>query len=291
MPRSAAVDGFRLAYDRPGGGDGSLPPVLLLHGWPGDRHDWREVVARLDGDADLIVPDLRGFGDSDARDVAPREGYGAAAQTRSLLGLLDELGLDTVVVGGYDVGSRTAQHLASAAPGRVTGLVLSPPMPGVGERVLGPDQMREFWYQTFHRLELPDALLDGRPDAVRAYLRHFWSHWSGPGYVVDDAELDRLAGLYGRPGALLASIAWYRAGSGTVAAAMREQPPAPADRLAVPLRVLWPEHDPLFPAAWSDRLDAFFADVTLEHLAGVGHFTPLEAPDRFAAAIRAACGG
>ena len=288
MPRSAAVDGFRLTYDRPG--DGDRPPVLLLHGWPGDRHDWREVVARLAGDVDLIVPDLRGFGESDALDVAPREGYGAGAQTRSLLGLLDELGLETVVIGGYDVGSRTAQYLAAQAPGRVSALVLSPPMPGVGERVLGPDQMREFWYQTFHRLELPDALLDGRPDAVRAYLQHFWSHWSGPGYVVDDAELDRLAGLYGRPGALPASIAWYRAGAGTVAASVRERTPEPADRLAVPLRVLWPEHDPLFPVAWSDRLDDYFADVTLEHLAGAGHFTPLEAPDRFAAAIRGACG-
>jgi pimeloyl-ACP methyl ester carboxylesterase len=290
MPRSAAVDGFRLAYERPAGGDGARPAVLLLHGWPGDRHDWREVVARLSAELDLIVPDLRGFGDSDVLDVAPREGYGAAAQARSLLGLLDELGLGSVVIGGYDIGSRTAQYLAGEFPQRVSALVLSPPMPGVGDRVLGADQMREFWYQSFHRLELPAALLDGRADAVRAYLRHFWSHWSGPGYVVDEAQLDRLAGLYGRPGALLASIAWYRAGSGTVAAAVKEQAPALADRLTTPLRVLWPEHDPLFPVAWSDCLDAFFADVALEHLPGVGHFTPLEAPERFAAAIREACG-
>ena len=52
--------------------------------------------------------------------------------------------------------------------------------------------------------------------------------------------------------------------------------------------MLWPEHDPLFPPHWSDRLDEFFSDVTLEQVPGVGHFTPLEAPDRFAATIRAA---
>ena len=59
--RSAAADGFRLAYDRLGDG----PPVVLLHGWPGGRGDRREVAARLADAADVIVPDLRGFGESD----------------------------------------------------------------------------------------------------------------------------------------------------------------------------------------------------------------------------------
>ena len=43
MHRSDPVDGFRLAYDRAGSG----PAVLLLHGWPGDRTDYRAVVPRL----------------------------------------------------------------------------------------------------------------------------------------------------------------------------------------------------------------------------------------------------
>jgi pimeloyl-ACP methyl ester carboxylesterase len=43
MPRSDPVDGFRLAYDRAGRG----PAVLLLHGWPGDRIDYRAVVPRV----------------------------------------------------------------------------------------------------------------------------------------------------------------------------------------------------------------------------------------------------
>ena len=49
-------------------------------------------------------------------------------------------------------------------------------------------------------------------------------------------------------------------------------------------------HDPLFPAAWADRLDEFFADVTLTPLPDSGHFVPLEAPDAFATAVRAAVG-
>jgi pimeloyl-ACP methyl ester carboxylesterase len=61
------VDGFELAYDRVGSG----PPVVALHGWPGSRRDYREVAARLGGEVDLVVPDLRGFGGSDRHEAAP----------------------------------------------------------------------------------------------------------------------------------------------------------------------------------------------------------------------------
>jgi len=71
---------------------------------------------------------------------------------------------------------------------------------------------------------------------------------------------------------------------------LAERAPAPEDRIAVPTTILWPEHDPLFPPAWSDRLGDFFGDVQVRHLAGAGHFTPVEAPGEFAAAIRAALG-
>jgi pimeloyl-ACP methyl ester carboxylesterase len=51
--------------------------------------------------------------------------------------------------------------------------------------------------------------------------------------------------------------------------------------------VLWPAHDPLFPLEWSDRIGEFFAAARLIHLPGAGHFTPLESPAEFAAAITA----
>ena len=46
----------------------------------------------------------------------------------------------------------------------------------------------------------------------------------------------------------------------------------------MPTTVLWPEHDPLFPREWSDRIGEFFADARLTWLDGAGHFSPLEAP-------------
>lgn len=282
MPRSARIDGFSLAYDRVGSG----PPVVLLHGWPGSRGDFRALVPLLTGSAAVVVPDLRGFGESDKHAVDPADGYSVTAQARSVIGLMDELELDIVVLAGYDIGSRIAQTVARATPDRVRALVLAPPLPGAGDRVLTPDAQREFWYQPFHRLELADELIDGRPDAVRAYLRHIWSHWSGPEFELSAADLDRLVAHYAEPGAFRASIAWYRAGSGTVATSLAELPPAPEQRLAQPTRVLWPEHDPLFPPGWGDRLDEWFSDVAVTPLLGAGHFAPLEAPDAYATAIR-----
>ena len=163
--------------------------------------------------------------------------------------------------------------------------MISPPLPGMGERVLTPDTQREFWYQSFHRLDLTERLIDGRPDAVRAYLDHFWTHWSGPGFAPSRRGPRPPGAVYAAPGAFTASIGWYRAGSGTVANATAERTPDPADRLTLPTTVLWPEHDPLFPRAWSDRLDHFFADVELRFVDGVGHYTPLETPESFAEAI------
>jgi pimeloyl-ACP methyl ester carboxylesterase len=238
--------------------------IVLLHGWPGDPDDWREVVALLDEEP--VVPELLWQPD-----------VSAAALARHVAALIDE----PAVIGGYDVGSRVAQ---AVAPEKVRALVLAPPLPGAGDRVLTAEAQREFWYQAFHQLELAEQLVDGNRDAVRAYLHHFWSHWSGPGFELPEDDLERLTDRYAQPGAFTSSIGWYRAGSGMVARSLAEKPPE--QRIATPTTVLWPEHDPLFPRAWADRLHDFFEDVTLIDLPGAGHFSPLEAPEAWAAALQ-----
>src|SRR3954468_10480307 len=205
---SRPVDGFALEYDRAGSG----PPVVLLHGWPGSRSDHRDVAALLCDHADVVVPDLRGFGGSDRHDRPPSEAYSADAQADSVCGLIEELELDRAVIAGYDVGSRVAQAVTRRRPDDVRALVLAPPLPGIGPRILEPQAQREFWYQPFHQLELSERLIGDDPRAVRAYLEHFWSHWSGPGWTVAPERLDALTELYARPGAFRASIGWYRAG-------------------------------------------------------------------------------
>ena len=67
-----------------------------------------------------------------------------------------------------------------------------------------------------------------------------------------------------------------------IAQSLTELPPGRAIKIHAPTDVLWPQHDPLFPREWADRLEDYFVDVRLHFADGVGHFTPLECPETFA---------
>lgn len=53
----------------------------------------------------------------------------------------------------------------------------------------------------------------------------------------------------------------------------------------MPTTVLWPEHDPLFPRGWGDRISEWFSRADLRPVDGIGHFCPVEAPEAMADAI------
>ncbi len=281
-----ATGGVRLHYVRQGQGI----PILLLHGWPGFWYDWRRVIPALAREADAIAPDLRGFGASDKPDLAPREGYTPDVHAADLLALLDHLQLPSAVVVGYDVGSRVAQVLARRAPERVRALVLfAPSYPGFGARRFEPAAQAEFWYQHFHNIPQADRLIGHDRETVRLYLEYFYDHWVGRKDSVRPRELEHIVDVYARPGAVRASIAWYRARAGAAFAPPTPQPPEPP--IPHPTTVLWGELDPIFPPSWADRLGEYFPRHTLRVLPGVGHFVPFEAPEAVLEAIRAACSG
>jgi pimeloyl-ACP methyl ester carboxylesterase len=75
MKFSSPAEGFPLAY----GHAGSDSPVMLLHGWPGDRTDYQELVPRLSDFAAVIVPDLCGLGHSEKHIVEPESAHGDLA--------------------------------------------------------------------------------------------------------------------------------------------------------------------------------------------------------------------
>lgn len=277
------VPSFDLDYDDQTGV--SNDTAVLLHGWPGDRTDWRAVRRSLKGRIRVIAPDLRGFGRTGWRDEAIDCDYAAEGQATSVIDLILALGTGPVVLAGYDIGSRIAVKVAELRPDLTSGLVITPPLYGAGARVLEAMAQKEFWYQSFHQMDLAAALIDGRRDAVSTYLAHFWHGWSGPQFTPEPDALAQLVDAYARPGAFRASIAWYRAGAGTVAASLRERPPNLEDRVAVPTTVLWPAEDPLFPVEWADRAGDWFSAIRVRHIANSGHFVPLEAPELFAAAL------
>ena len=147
--------------------------------------------------------------------------------------------------------------------------------------------MREFWYQSFHQLSLIEEVLDGDRAAVRAYLAHFWRHWSGPGFEPGDERLDRLADAYGAPGAMTASIGWYRAGSGMVASSLAETEPEPSSGSPRRRRSCGRSTTRSSRARGRTGSTPSSAPSSCVELDGAGHFTPVEAPEAFAAAIRA----
>ena len=282
MERSRPVDGFRLAYERAGSG----PPVVLLHGWPGDRSDYEAWCRCSRRTPRSWCRTCAASAASDKHPEPPAEAYSAAAQARSVLGLIDELGLERPVLAGYDIGSRIAQAIARDAPDRVRALVVSPPLPGAGERVLSPTRCASSG--TRRSISCRWSSRCSTATARRCARTSRTSGATGRARASSPAKSGSiaLADAYGEPGAMTASIDWYRAGSGTVAhVAGRDR--AGAERVALPTTILWQEHDPLFPRAWSDRLDAFFSRRRVGRARRRRALHAVEAPEAFADAIRA----
>src|SRR4029450_9213041 len=103
-----------LAYWRAGSG----VPLLLVHGWPETKRIWQRNVAPLAAAGfEVIVPDLRGFGDSD---LAPDGFYDPAGHARDLHALVhDVLGHASCVAAAGDLGGVVVQDLGLRFPGFV----------------------------------------------------------------------------------------------------------------------------------------------------------------------------
>lgn len=99
---------------------GQGTPLVLLHGFPLRRTIWKPVVPLLKDKARLILPDLRGFGESP---VQVKE-YSMRLLAADVLALLDRLQLDKVVVAGHSMGGYVALEFAHAYPNRLSGLAL-----------------------------------------------------------------------------------------------------------------------------------------------------------------------
>ena len=115
-------------------GDAGRRAIVFLHGFMGSSADWRKTTAALEGRHRCIAVDLPGHGAS----TGLRPGaYTIGGAARSLLGLLDDLGVERPVLSGYSMGGRLALFLALRHPDRCAGLFLESASPGLedaGER-------------------------------------------------------------------------------------------------------------------------------------------------------------
>ena len=178
-----------------------------------------------------------------------------------------------------------AQVLGRQAPERCAGLFFFDcPYPGIGERLARPDHLAEIWYQSFHLEPFAAGMVGSSREACRLYLGHFLRHWAGPNLHAFDAVLEEFVETFLRPGNLQGGFNWYLSQQAARLAMLKGQASAPAP-ITVPTCIRWPESDPLFPYAWTDRLPEFFTEPDLAPMAGCGHFPHREKPDAAAAEI------
>jgi pimeloyl-ACP methyl ester carboxylesterase len=251
-------NGVDLHVEVHGNGD----PVLLLHGWPDDAGLWRHQVPALTGAGfRVIAPDLRGFGRSARPDDT--RAYRLANSVTDVAAVLDASGVSSAHVVGHDWGAAVAWLAAMYLPERVRTLTaLSVPHP----LAPGTARQREMaWYTLFFQFE----------SVAEATLRH--DDWAAlrelaPGY----RDVDRAIANLSRPGALTASLNWYRANlAPRVPGPRPELPPVKAPALGI-----WSDGDRYIDGA---RMRACGDLVTgpwrYEEIKGATHWIPLDTPD------------
>lgn len=275
-------------------------PLVCVHGWPETKRIfWRVIAPLAAAGFEVIVPDLRGFGDSEP---GP-DGFGdVASHARDLHALVhDHLGHERVVLLGGDLGGPVIQDLALRHPSWVDRLVLfNSPLPFDKERMAGmatrpPREAADYFVRQGTDADALAAELSTAEQRQRYiatfYTSRFWAH---PGAFVgpDAAPWNPVVAFHAEPfadgGSLRAS---FRAYESTFDPAARAEPPLLARNertLALILfgasdHVLYPDFDRMAAAVFPRHVGPFL-------LRDCGHFVPWEAPHALVSATAAFCG-
>jgi pimeloyl-ACP methyl ester carboxylesterase len=290
MVKSIRTNVLEIAYHESGPADG--PPVILLHGWPSDPHDWDGVAPPLaEAGCRVLVPWLRGYGPTRFLDPAtPRSGQQAAlgADVRDFM---DALGIQQATLAGYDWGGRAACVTAALWPERVRGLasitgyniqnIAASGRPGSAAAEL------RHWYQWYFQTERGRAgLTQNRRDIARL----LWQLWS-PNWRFDDDTFEASAQSFDNPDFVAVTIQSYRhryaAAPGDPAFDPLEQSLAGQPKITVPTIVLHGAADGVGPPENSEHHAQHFAAHYERHVVPVaGHFLSRETPDVVVRAIR-----
>jgi pimeloyl-ACP methyl ester carboxylesterase len=288
----AEVNAIKLAYVRAGAGNHC--PIVLVHGWPETKRIWWRVIQPLaDAGFDVIVPDLRGFGESEAGEFGD-----TVACAGDVSALMIALGFDHYVVAGGDFGGPIVQEIALRNRTLVDRMILfNSPLP------LDP-QSRARW---------KDAQLNTRasrdaadyfirqgtdPDGLAGelltteqrhryiatfYTSRFWAH---PG-AFDAEAVAFHSEPFGNADVLRSSFRPYESSFSPAAqSAPSLLGPNPDTETLILFgtsdHVLYPDFDQMAAAVFERHVGPFL-------LRNCGHFVPWEAPHAFFSATRAFC--
>jgi pimeloyl-ACP methyl ester carboxylesterase len=247
-------------------GDEDDPPVVLLHGFPDSGRVWdKQVAALVDAGHRVIVPDQRGYGDSDK--PADVESYSLLFLAADVGAVLDHLRIQKAHVVGHDWGAAVAWGFASFAPERVDHLaVLSVGHP-LSFAQAGFEQREKSWYMLLFQFE----------DIAEQWLRadgwanfRAWSHHPDENAVIAELESN---------GSLTPGLNWYRANvhPRTLIQSPLVLPPVP-----VPTLGIWSSGDfALTEKQMTDSAEFVSGPWRYERMDGPGHWAQWEAADQF----------
>lgn len=232
------VDGLEIFYRRAGHPD--APTVLLLHGFPNSSHGFRDVLTPLAEVADVIAPDMPGFGFSSAPEPGEFD-YTFASLSKAIAGFVERLDLGDLFLYVHDFGAPIAYDLALADPERVLGMIVqngNSHDSGLGS---GWDVARTFWADPSpeNRAALPEWLtLEGtRYQYVGGLPDRLVPLQAPENWYFDWERMCRPGNLEGQFG-LFTDYANHVARYPELSAYHREHQP--------PSLVLWGRHDPFF---------------------------------------------
>jgi 2-succinyl-6-hydroxy-2,4-cyclohexadiene-1-carboxylate synthase len=240
---------------------GHGPRIVLVHGFTQTSASWARIAGELEGDFEVVTPDLPGHG----RSPLPDPGSGLAATARAL----GEAGGKAGYV-GYSLGGRCCLHLALESPGLVERLVIVGAHPGIVDETERRQRRAED--------ERRAAELERGGDAVVAEFVEAWL--SGPLFAHLTADqADRTSRLSNTAAGLAASL--RTVGTGTQAPVWER-----LGGLEMPVLVVAGARDDKFRALAERTADAIGRNARLALVAGAGHAVFLERPGAFVEIVR-----
>jgi pimeloyl-ACP methyl ester carboxylesterase len=257
------VNGIRMHVATCGTGE----PVLFLHGFPEFWYSWRHQIAALAPHYRVIVPDQRGYNETEAR--GPYDIDNLQADMLALLSLLGETSAHVV---GHDWGGAVAWALASYHPGSVRSLAaLNVPHPArfLAHVRKSPKQALRSWYMAFFQVPwLPEKALAGQDYQYLA--RSIIRECAGGTFTRDDIR--QYLAAWRRQG-LGGGINWYR----TLPRTPRPEPGSlpPYDG---PALLVWGTADRFLGIELSEGNEEFAPRLRVERLEGVSHWVQQEEP-------------
>lgn len=265
---------------------GQGPPVLLLHGYPQTHAIWHAVAPRLIDRFSLVIPDLRGYGESKGPPPDPKHfNYSKRSMARDMVEVMRSLGHKRFMVAGHDRGGRVGYRLAFDHPERVSHLAAIDIIPTL-TAAAGMDKDKALnsyhWIFLAQPAPLPERLIGHDPEF---YLRHLLDRWAGHREALDPDAVAQYIRHFRKSSVIEATCEDYRAGMSIDLEHDRADREAGL-KIRCPTLVLWGKRylsakaqSPL--AVWRDWAQEVF-EISLD----CGHFVPEEQPQACADALR-----